>query len=239
MKQFFLLALGISCLLQACDFNAERIRGNGTIKAESRNTGLFHSIDVRGAIDVYVKQDSVTSVRIETDENLHAYIRTEADGTVLRVFTDRDVNLDATGKVKVYVSGPAFTHFEVSGASHIYGESQISGTGKIGMHATGASSIKMAINTPSIEADISGASSISLRGETRDLNASASGASHIKCFDLMTETADIDVSGASGAEIFASVKLQADASGASNIRYKGNAAVTQQSSGASGVSKAD
>jgi hypothetical protein len=239
MKQFFVLILAVPFLLQACDFHGERIRGNGSVKTDNRNTGTFHSIDVSGAIDVYVKQDSITSVRVETDENLHTYIRTEADGTVLRIFTDRDVNLDATGDIKVYVTGPAFSHLEVSGASHIYGENKITGTGKIGIRATGASGIKMEINVPSIDADITGASSLTLRGETREFEADASGASQIRCFELMSENADVDVSGASGAEVFASVKLDAGASGASNVRYKGNAAVTQQSSGASDVRKAD
>jgi hypothetical protein len=52
--------------------------------------------------------------------------------------------------------------------------------------------------------------------------------------------AHVKLSGASGAEVFASVKLDANASGASHVKYKGNPAEVGQSvSGAASVKKAE
>ena len=45
------------------------------------------------------------------------------------------------------------------------------------------------------------------------------------------------MSGACDAEVFASVKLDVKASGASDVKYKGNAAVSQHVSGAGNVKK--
>jgi hypothetical protein len=113
----------------------------------------------------------------------------------------------------------------------------VSNTGKIGLHATGASSIKLDLDAPSVDAELSGASHMSLSGTTKDFTADGSGASRLKCFGLMAENTNVDMSGASNAEVFASVTLDADASGASHIIYRGNANVNQRSSGAGSVSK--
>jgi hypothetical protein len=66
-----------------------------------------------------------------------------------------------------------------------------------------------------------------------------SGASEFRCFDLMAESADVNVSGASNADVFASVNLKAEASGASNIRYKGKPSVSSNTSGAGNVASAN
>lgn len=239
MKRALALIPAITAIfLTSCDFG-ERIRGNGNIQTESRNVSTFHSIEVGGAIDVYIKQDSISGVRVVADENLLSYVKIESNGERLSIRTQRGVNLDGTQGVKVYVSGPTFSHLEASGASNIYGETRITNTGKIGLHATGASSIRLDVDAPSLEADITGASDMTIRGSTKDISVDCSGASKFRGFELMTESADVDASGASHAEVFASVKLEADASGASNIKYKGNASVNRSESGASNVSKAD
>ena len=50
----------------------------------------------------------------------------------------------------------------------------------------------------------------------------------------------MDISGAGSAEVYASVKLDAEVSGAGTVRYKGNATnVSQHVSGAGSVNKVE
>jgi hypothetical protein len=137
------------------------------------------------------------------------------------------------------VSSPAFKMLHVSGASKMIGENTISSDATIDIGLSGASNAGLDLKCPKVTINLSGASTLTVKGETKDLSVEGSGASHIKCFDLLSENADVDISGASSAEVFASVKLNAGASGASDVRYKGNAAVTEDESGASSVKKAD
>jgi hypothetical protein len=98
----------------------------------------------------------------------------------------------------------------------------------------------MDIKSPVVGVEITGASTATLTGETRELKVNGSGASKAKCFGLPAENAHVKLSGASGAEVFASVKLDANASGASHVKYKGNPAEVGQSvSGAASVKKAE
>jgi Putative auto-transporter adhesin, head GIN domain len=79
-----------------------------------------------------------------------------------------------------------------------------------------------------------------MKGQTRDFRLRLSGAGKARCYDLMSENTSVDISGAGSAEVFASVALDADVSGAGSVRYKGNAArVNQQVSGAGSVKKAE
>jgi len=240
MNRIFLAAALFIILFTSCHIiTGKRIHGNGVVKSETRSVGSFNSVDVSGGIDVYVKQDSVASVRVETDANLLEYIHIIVEDGELEIKEERGFDLQSTKGVKVYVSGPSFKHFEASGACSIYSENKISSSNDISLSATGASRITMELHAPNVKAELTGASHIRLTGETKTFSGDGSGASGIKCFELMTEEANVEVSGASHAEVFASIKLDLHASGASSVTYKGNAAVTKEASGASSVSKAE
>ncbi len=238
MKRFTILTLLLSTFFISCRFTTgKRINGNGNITTESRQVGSFSGVNVSSDIDVYIKQDSIASVKIETDENLLEFVHITIDDGILEIEEEDGFNLRSAKGIKVYVSGPSFKSFEVSGASNIYGENKITGNNEIDIQISGAGSLKMELNAPAIRAELSGASHLGLKGETKNLRLDGSGASSIDCFDLMSEETQVDLSGASNADVYASVKLVANVSGASDVKYIGNAAVTQDVSGAGSVKK--
>ncbi len=230
----------LAIICSSCHYiGGKRIHGNGNNVAQTRDAGKFNSVDVSGAIDVYLKQDSTQSVKVETDENLQQYVEVYENNGVLVVSPKDNYNLDPTHKIKVFVTAPAFRVIGVSGASTITSENKLVSAESMDIDLSGASEAKVDIKAPRINAEVTGASTITLRGGTKDLNVVGSGASGAKCFDLMTENTTVDISGASSAEVFASVKLDAQASGASGISYKGNPAITQDINGASSIKKID
>lgn len=240
MKRFSIIFILFSLLLVSCRFTTgKRIHGNGIIKTETRTTGQFNSVDVSSNINVYVKQDSVTSVKIEADENLLEYIHIKVDGSTLEVEEEDGYNLRSNKGIKVYVSSPSFKKFMASGTCDIFSENQIKSSEPITIKLSGACDVNMDIDAPKIGVDLSGAGTIVLRGQTKDFKVDGSGATKIKSFDLAAENTDIEMSGAGSAEIFASVKLKVDISGAANVKYKGNATVSQSVSGAGSVKKVE
>jgi hypothetical protein len=194
---------------------------------------------VSGNTDVYVKQDSVFSVRVEAEENLLEYIIIETDGNTLHIHQKEGTSLNPTKSIKVYVSGPMFKHFEASGACDIYSENKLSSNESIGINLSGSCDVKLELKAPEVKAGLSGAGTVTLKGETKDLEIDGSGSTDIKCFEMLTENTHIVLSGAGDAEVYASVKLDVHVSGAADVKYKGNAAVNQDVSGAGSVKKAD
>ena len=236
-SNLFLFLFLFLFLVSSCDVMDKRIRGNGNIKSETRNITGFDGVDVSGSIDVFVKQDSVSSVRIETDDNLLEYVATHNEGGVLHIHENDGVNLRSSRGVKVYVSGPQFVTFDASGACKIESENQLSANEKIDIDLSGACDAKLDLKAPSIESDLSGACSVELKGETKEVRLKGSGSSEFRCFGLMAENVSVSISGAGDAYVFASVKLDVSVSGAGSVRYKGNAAVDQRISGAGSVKK--
>ncbi|RYF98397.1 MAG: DUF2807 domain-containing protein, partial [Chitinophagaceae bacterium] len=225
----------------SCGFgNGKKVKGNGNIKTEERSVGSFSKVEVHGSIDVHVAQGDQKPVRIEGDENLLQYIEVKQNGDKLEVRTKRGYNLKPSSDMRIYVTSPTFTDIDVSGACDIIGDSRITNNDKIRLHVSGAGDIKMEVDVPVISADISGAGSINLRGKTRDFSCDLSGAGEAHCYDLLAENTRIEISGAGNAEVFASMKVDAEVSGAGSVKYKGNAGtVNQKVSGAGSVRKAD
>src|SRR5688572_24538822 len=241
MKGSFLLLLLPAFIFSSCNYlGGKRVRGNGNITTKEHRTGDFHSVEVGGAIHVYVRQDSVMRpVKVETDENLQDLVEIFESNGVLHISPEDNFNLDPSRSITVYVAAPHFKGLSVSGASWIRGENKLISNETFDLGASGASEIKLEVKAPRINAETSGASGVILAGETKDLNLEGSGASHFKCMDLLTENTTVGISGASSADVFASVKLDVEASGASGVKYRGAAAVTQDVSGASNVRKVD
>lgn len=242
MKRIFLLSfLGILIFSSCSYIGGKRVHGNGNVVAQNRTAGKFNSVHVSGAINVYLKQDSAQqAIKVETDENLQELIEVYEENGVLYISTRDNYNLDPSNKdVKVFVSAPHFRSLDVSGASNIYSENQLTSSETFDIDLSGASEVKVDAKAPRVNIEATGASSVILTGETKDFNIQGSGASDIKCFGLMTENTTLDVSGAFSAEVFASVKLDIQASGASDVKYKGTPAITQDLNGASSIRKVD
>jgi Putative auto-transporter adhesin, head GIN domain len=240
MKKIALFSLVMLVFASSCrEIAGRRVRGSGHITTENRNESGFNRIDVSDAIDVYIKQDSTTSVKVEADDNILEYIVVNTSGSTLEIHTENNIRLKPSHKIKVYVSNPEYKELQVSGASGIRSENEITSPDVLHVDMSGASEGRLEVNAPKISVNLSGASNANIKGKTKDFEGGASGASEIRGFDLLSENADVDASGASSIEIYASVKIAGQASGASSVNYKGNAQATVEKSGASSVNKKD
>ena len=197
------------------EFNVRGVRGNGNLQSESRDVREFRAVDVSGVFDVEIVAQKDFDVRVEADENLLQYIRTEVNGGVLEISTSKRIK--SSSGLKVLISAPDIEKLDVSGVAKV--------------------SVSNLRNS-ALNLDSSGASKINLSGMTDKLIIDVSGASNIEAIDLKTRSATVDASGASKISIFATESIRADASGASKITYTGGATdVLKKASGASSISE--
>jgi hypothetical protein len=239
MRKYLWFALALPLVLGSCrHILGKRVRGNGNIRTEDRSVSNFKDVDVSGAAKVYVSQSEHSSVKLEGDENLLPYIEVIQEGDKIRVRNKPGFNLIPSGDLKVYVSTPVYNNIDASGACDIIGQTKISNPENLEMHVSGAGDIQMEVDAPKLKAQVSGSGSINLKGQTRDVDLDLTGAGHAHCYELLAENTKVDISGAGSAEVYASVRLEADVSGAGNVSYKGNASdVNQHVSGAGSVKK--
>src|SRR5438046_666168 len=121
MNRFTLVALCSLCLFSSCHMMFHRINGSGNVITQAREVSHFNGAEVGSAIDLYVKQDSSYSVKVEVDDNLQQYIMISESNGTLYIRQESNTNLRSTGKIKVYISAPEFVHLDASGASRIIG----------------------------------------------------------------------------------------------------------------------
>lgn len=240
MKRILVIATLSLVFLSSCNFfGGRRVSGDGNVTTQTRTATGFTAVDVSGAIDIYLTQDPAYGVKVEADDNLQELIEVYTSNGILRIKPKDNFNLDPSRDIKVYVSAPAFKDLRASGACKVNTQTRLTSEDKMSIDLTGACDADLDVKSPELRVELSGASNAKLKGETKNLHIEGSGAMHVKAFELMAETADIDISGASNAEVFASQKIDASGSGASEIRYKGNATINSNTSGASSVKKVD
>ena len=239
MRKYLLFIATLTVALSSCHyFLGKRVRGNGNIKTEEHSVSSFKNLEVSSTVNVYVSQGDVKPIRIEGDENLLPYIEVEQDGDDVIIKNREGYNLEGSGELKVFVSAPSFHHISLSGAGSIIGENKISNPDDIEVGLSGAGDIKMEIDAPKLTANISGVGSLYLKGQTKNVDMDISGAGSAHCYDLLSENTKIEISGVGSADVYASVKLDAQVSGAGSVNYKGNATdVTQHVSGVGSINK--
>jgi hypothetical protein len=225
---------GMSSLFAGCSMTSGT-SGNGNVLKESRNISSFDGIEVSGAFELILSQGAAEAVTVEADANLLPIIRTEVVGGTLIIETKKPVHHVTV--MKVYVTVKDLKRIDVSGAVDIHTASRIT-VPDLSIDASGASDSKMEIVVQKLKLDCSGASKMRFEGSAKDVVMDLSGATDIFGFDLLSETCDIDLSGAGNAQLNVSKKLRAEISGAGSVKYKGSPAELDQSvSGAGSISK--
>lgn len=235
-----ILVLLVSVLFSAVLFAQKTINDPN---AEVRSVGSFHAIKVSNAFEVHITQGNEDALAISaTTEEYKSKIITEVKNGVLIIRFDDDKKLwkgwsSSKHKLKAYISIKKIDALNVSGACNVYFEEGLSAEG-LSVDLSGASDIKGKIEAKTLKVDISGASSATISGNAATLAVEASGASDFKGFDLVSNYCDAKASGASSVNITVNKELNADASGASTVRFKGEGLIRDiKTSGASNVTR--
>ncbi len=233
--------------------------------AQVRHVEHFNKVHVSSAITLYLSQGKQEAVAVSAgDEKYTARIKTEVRDGVLKIYVENGVwngwnwgnrslkayvtvdeiqGLDVSGASTVKVSdGLSVNNFDlqVSGAStlKIDGGIHSASNGRMSIEVSGASNMTTALKAGDITFNLTGASQANVEGATGALKVEASGASEFKGYGLQIEDCRVEASGASSVSITVNKKLDAQASGASSIGYKGEAVITNLDvSGASNVKK--
>ena len=196
-----------------------RVRGNGNLGEQTRNIGGFDAVEVEGGMDVVLIPGSTHSVRVSADENLLEYIRTEKEGTRLVVSTRRRYNLNPRAGMKIYVTAPELREIDVTGSGSITSQSRLVYNNRLTIDITGSGDVRLDVDAPEIHAEATGSGNTSLSGQTRSFRAAINGSGELRCFNLLSENTDIEISGSG------------------SVQYRGNPSVKQRVSGSGSIEK--
>jgi hypothetical protein len=207
--------------------------------AEIRAAKDFHAIVLSSAFDVYLSQGKEEAVAVSAaEEKYKQRITVEVKNGILYVGYDyKGPWGNGNHKLKAYISFRQIDQLKVSGACDVVITGMLQAK-NLQMELSGASDLKGKLEVDKLTVELSGASDISLSGKVSQMDIVASGASSFKGFDLSTDICNAHASGASDIKITVNKELTAQASGASDVHYKGEAVIREiRSSGSSSVRK--
>lgn len=212
--------------------------------AAARSVSGFHAVKVSNAFDVYLTQGNEDGLAVSASKpEYREKIKTVVENGILKVsFEDgKKIWKGWKGdrlKLRVYISFKKLDQLNASGACNIHFLTPVKGD-ELTIDLSGATDMKNAeIRANKLNIEISGASDMNIVGSANQLKVQASGASDFKSLDFEADYCDADASGASSILITVNKEISAKASGASDVRYKGNGVIRDiKTSGASKVSR--
>lgn len=209
--------------------------------AEVRNVSSFRAIEVGGGIDLYLSSggDEAVAVSAKDKEN-RDHIRTEVRDGVLKIYYEwkkgMNLRVNVNRSLKAYVSYKTLEKLSASGGSDVNVDGTIK-AGKFKLNVSGGSDFKGKIDASELNIVASGGSDVNISGNATSLMIDASGGSDFNGYELVSDVCTIHASGGSDVNITVNKELFAEASGASDVSWKGKATVKKaRASGAGSVS---
>jgi hypothetical protein len=163
-----------------------RTRGSGNVTEQRREVGSFDRIQVSHAGQLTVTVGDTETLTIRADDNIMPHIISEVRGGVLVLGVEPGRSLELRAPISYQVTVRGLRGLELSGASHATLER---------------------LETDTLVLVLSGASRVLLMGEADRLEITASGASHVDGEAFRVNDAEVDVSGASSASVWAERRL--------------------------------
>ena len=207
--------------------------------AEKRNVSGFHAIDVGGGIDLYLSQGEEAVAVSASKNEYRARIKTEVKGGVLKIWYEWNSNLRfdwSNHKLKAYVSFKDIDRLEGSGGSDISVDGSIK-VAKLAMEVSGGSDFDGKVETGELNIQASGGSDVRISGKADRLIIDASGGSDFKGYDLASDICNVEASGGSDVHVTVNKELSANASGGSDVYYKGTGMIRDLKTSSSSIKK--
>jgi hypothetical protein len=193
---------------------------------ETRNLGHFHAIDISGNIELTLTKDSTQKVIVSSPNDFISKVQTKVENGVLIIYSD---GILMNRSIKVTISADSIKSLVAKGACKISSDYELTAT-DFSVELLGASEANLNVKVTGLfNLDTKGASKVNLNGSCQTFKVNGVGASEIEATGLISKNADIHVSDASHANVYASESLNAEAYGASDIDCKGHPKTVKKS----------
>lgn len=209
-----LIATASGCVINVQD----TISGNGKVIKQTRDLPVFTGIKASAGLDVYLTQGEPQVVEVEADENLQEWIRTEVNGGVLHIYSEKMIRMAKTRKINITCKN--INNIDISSAAEITGINRLK-TDKLDIDMSSAGELNLEIDANEVSISMSSAGNAELKGITQALKVNLSSAGDLDAFELEAKRGDVTVSSASTARVFITEEARFRSSSAASIQYKG------------------
>ena len=103
---FSAFLIGLIANAQSSSNDKNKIKGNGKVVTETRNTGDYDAIKVGGPFDVNLVAGKEGKITIKGEENLLAVIKVEVEDNALKIYVDKTANIRPSSGHEIEITVP-------------------------------------------------------------------------------------------------------------------------------------
>ena len=219
-------------VVEAVDgLNEELEPGEVLIEGEEFSRFTFKSVG-----EVFLVQGNACSLEIKGNPDLIGKVKSNIlDGELSIVFDVNikdwsDLQILGSPKLQYFVTMKTVDAVKMGGAGNL--EAGRLEADKLSLVHSGLGKMQISdLHCQDLTVELGGLGEILLKGSVQSQTVDLTGAGSYDAEGLTSRTARVALSGAGSANVWVEETLDANVSGAGSIRYKGNAKVTQSSSG--------
>lgn len=211
------------------------IASYGHMIAQSKSLPKFNAISTSGSVQVELVKGSTSKADytiLKGDED-DLYIEVKGDELIVKIKPQVGFWNSSNTKAKVTVYYQSLSSIDCAAGSSIKSESEIVSE-SMDIESSSGANCSIVIKSTDVNVDASSGSKILVTGSATSVNYDASSGARIDAASLVAAEAIADVSSGATISLYASKKLNADASSGGSIKYKGDPEKTNISSGISG-----
>jgi len=200
------------------------------------NVGEFSKIHADGPFRLIIVPAEEPKVEISGEERYLDDIEVFNDNGELNVEIDinfRNLLSDNYDDLIVRIETPEFTYLKLDGG--IKANVSNFDLESLELVLDGNTDAEIEVKAETLRLEMQGVSSVKLRGSGNQMDVELDDAVNLEAFSFRAERITMDSEGASRAKIYATESIDIEAGGISNIRYRGNAVVTANTSDASKI----
>jgi len=209
--------------------------------AEVRKVSGFHSIRVSHSVDLHIVQSDEEAVAVSAGKPQYRdHIVTVVEDSVLKIYyEDNSVFWRGNKNLKAYVSVRMLKGLVAGGSSDVYIQNGLT-TDVFKLSIGAASDFRGRVTASAMEVKLSGASDVHISGKVANLKITAGGGSDFHGYGLIAENVFVSAGGGSDVRVTATNEIGVEASGGSDVEYKGNAVLKYKSlNGGGSLTKRD
>ena len=230
-----LILASLACSLTAGLGDETMVRGSGDVVEETREVSGLSGVKLATIGHLIIEVGDTESLRIEAEDNLMEYFKTEVRNGKLTIGTQDNVRLETTKPVNYYLTVTGLDTIEISSAGDI--EAPDLDAEQFFITISSAGDLEMGeLNADTLEVDIGSAGNLNISGgevKSQDVTISSSG--NYMAQDLASDEADVRLSSTGSANIWVRDQLKANLSSSGDLRYRGNPLVDATTSSAGEV----
>lgn len=193
--------------------------GSGRLARQVYEVPSFRKVSVNLASDIFIIQDSLQKVEIETDDNLFNFLFVEVNNEDLSILSEKGL---CPRRLNIFITTPNLNEIEINGSSDIIAQSPIF-TDYLNIEINGAGDIIFdSLKVGSLNVVINGSGDIRVGGITDSFSVQINGSGDVHALNLISKSVQIETNGSGDVYVHSLENLDVGIHGSGDVYYLGN-----------------